>query len=176
MTVIYALADAATGEVRYIGKAKDARKRLMSHMRDSLRRDTPVYRWIRKHGVPDLVVLVEDCEDWKADEVRMISEYRAAGARLLNVACGGDEPYCPPEVRAENGRRATIARTSTPEKARLYALKRELGQILATGKVSDRVKSKIHAAALRNPAKFGCFLRHVRDVPPLPYRENADNA
>jgi len=43
---IYALTDPSTGEVRYIGKANDPSARLKSHLMDSRRRNTPVYRWI----------------------------------------------------------------------------------------------------------------------------------
>lgn len=107
---IYALCHAQTGEVRYIGKANDAHKRLASHMRDSRRRDTPLYRWIRKNGTPTVKVLVHASLDWREDEKRIIAEYRAAGAKLLNVADGGDEPFCPPEVRSQNARKATERR------------------------------------------------------------------
>lgn len=37
---IYALADANTGEIRYIGKANDPAKRLQGHMSDSIRRES----------------------------------------------------------------------------------------------------------------------------------------
>ena len=106
---IYALVDPRDQSVRYIGKANDPAKRLASHMRDSTRRDTPVYRWIRKLAAlgmsPTMEVIVTcSVEDWPAMERRAIATLRAAGARLLNVAEGGDEPYCSPEVRKQNAR------------------------------------------------------------------------
>lgn len=110
MAQIYGLADPETGEIRYIGKANDARKRLASHMRDSTRRDTPVYRWIRKHGKPSLVILIEASRDWRADERRLIAEARRRGDRLLNIADGGDEPFCPHEVRVANAKKVTVLR------------------------------------------------------------------
>lgn len=106
MAAIYGLFD-ANGELRYIGKANDPKKRLASHMRDARRRDTPVYRWIRKNGAPILEVLEDNCEDWKASERRLIAEARSRGDKLLNVADGGDEPLCPIEVRRENGRKSS---------------------------------------------------------------------
>ncbi len=154
---IYGLADSETGEVRYIGKANDPEARLKSHMRDSRRRDTPVYRWIRKHGRPNLVILVDGCADWKADESRMIAEARARGDRLLNVADGGDEPLCSTEVRAANGRKVAALRVSTPDKKRLYELKRSLGQSLKDGFVSDVTRGKMRELAKLHPHMFGCW-------------------
>ena len=101
---IYGLYDSA-GCLRYIGKANDPRKRLDGHMRDARRRRTPLYDWINKHGRPAMRVIEADCEDWKASERRLIAEARARGDKLLNIADGGDEPFCPPEVRSANGRR-----------------------------------------------------------------------
>lgn len=123
MASIYALTDPKTGEVRYIGKANDPEARLKSHMRDSRRRDTPVYQWIRKHGRPGMVVLASDCDDWRVEEIRLIAEARARGDRLLNIADGGDEPFCRPEVRAENG-----AKVAKKRSKHLWAAHRKLGQ------------------------------------------------
>ena len=111
---IYGLTDPRTGEVRYVGKAVCAQKRLKSHLRDARRRRTPVYDWINKLGrlglTPGVVVLVRcEPEAWPDTERRIIAEYRASG-HLLNVADGGDEPHCPVEVRRENGRRNARAR------------------------------------------------------------------
>lgn len=108
MTQIYALTDPVTGEIRYIGKANDAAKRLKSHLRDACRRRTPVYAWVRKlvaaGQAPGLVVLAECApEQWQELEVALIAEHRRGG-RLLNVADGGEEPHCPLQVRQANGR------------------------------------------------------------------------
>lgn len=157
MASIYALTDAKTGEVRYIGKANDPIKRLKSHMSDSRRRDTPVYRWIRKNGIPGMVVLHEDCDDWKSKEVFEIAAHRASGSRLLNVAEGGDEPFCPPNVRAANGANNAKLRVSTPAKKRFYELKRSLGQALKQGYVSERTKVKMRLAAAKHPHLFSAW-------------------
>ena len=97
MASIYALFDPKDGSVIYIGKANDPAARLASHMRDSRRRDTPIYRWIRENGKPGMVVLKRDCEDWKSEERRLIAEARSMGQAHLNVAAGGDEPCPTPE-------------------------------------------------------------------------------
>jgi hypothetical protein len=118
---IYALSDPRSGEIRYIGKANNAQKRLKSHLRDARHRDTPVYRWIRKLAregfSPSVIVLASVQDDWQRVEVGFIAEGRSMGLRLLNVADGGNEPYCPPEVRAENARRAAKSRPAGIAKA-----------------------------------------------------------
>lgn len=104
---IYALIDPRDGAIRYIGKANDSAKRLKSHIRDARRRRTPVYDWLNKlmaMGLAPSVVILETCEDWIEAEKRHIAQARAQGMRLLNVAEGGNEPYCSPETRAANGR------------------------------------------------------------------------
>jgi len=102
---VYGLYD-ANGRLRYIGKANSPEARLKTHMRDSRRRDTPLYRWIRKNGTPQLRILETDCVDWREAERRLITAARARGEKLLNLADGGDEPFCPPEVRRANGLRS----------------------------------------------------------------------
>ena len=151
---IYGLADAKTGEVRYIGKANCPSSRMKSHMRDSRRRDTPVYRWIRKHGAPDMVILKRGCADWKSDEMFFIAEARARGDRLLNVAAGGDEPHCTTQVRAKNAVAVVKLRTSTPAKRRMYEGRRMLGQMLSRGQVSEPTKAKMRKAAVDYPHLF----------------------
>lgn len=150
---IYGLFDHA-GNLRYIGKANDPVRRLASHMRDSRRRDTPVYRWIRKNGLPVMSVLSANCVDWGAEERRLIAEARARGDKLLNVAEGGDEPFCPVHVRAANGLKAVAARIATPERARLYELKRSLGQNLKHGYVSKKTRAKMRGLAKDYPEQF----------------------
>jgi hypothetical protein len=113
-TFIYALIDPRSDEFRYIGKANDVMARFTSHLRDSIRRDTPVYRWVRKLAAldqePRVCTLVRLTGDWRQVERDVISEHRAMGCRLLNVADGGDEPYCPVEVRRANALKVTAAR------------------------------------------------------------------
>jgi len=129
---IYALSHPVTREIRYIGKANDSKKRLASHIRDSRRRDTPVYRWIRKLAssglTPSLDVVVR-CEDWKAAERMAIASCRARGMRLLNVADGGDQPHITAEQRADACRAMNAKVSSDPVAAQLREIKRNLGKI-----------------------------------------------
>jgi hypothetical protein len=159
---IYGLFDPRDGSLRYIGKANCAAKRFRSHLRDSRRRKTPLYAWVRKLAggglLPVLrVVLTCDRSEWQMWERRLIAAARETGDSLLNVAAGGDEPYCPKPVLAENGKRAAISRVDTPAKARVYHLKRYFGQLLRKGKVSEANKEKLRYAACRAPHLFGCF-------------------
>lgn len=108
---IYALACVKTGEIRYIGKADNPEQRLKTHMKDSLRRDTPLYRWIKKHGEPELIIVQRDCEDWRVAEREEISRLRAKGFQMLNVADGGDQPFCPTSVRQRNGKASAQKRS-----------------------------------------------------------------
>lgn len=110
---IYGLYDPNTHELRYIGKANDSKKRLASHIRDARRRDYPVYRWINKllsnSRLPYIkVLLVTDSERWREEEKRIIKENRELGSKLLNVAEGGDAPYCSTETRAANGKKNSV--------------------------------------------------------------------
>lgn len=154
LPVIYGLYD-KDGVLRYIGKANDAQRRLKSHMRDARRRNTPLYAWLRKHGVPEIRVLEADCEDWVEAERRLIAEARAQGVALLNLADGGDQPSCPAEVRATNGRRNARAVHDDPERKRFWRLKKEMGALLKRGYVSAETRGKLREAAKRHPHLFG---------------------
>lgn len=91
---IYGLTDPRTGgEVRYIGKSKDLKRRLRHHifMARTERENTYKARWIRKlldQGLkPDIVILMTtDSEHWEEDERRLIAE----GTNLTNTSAGGD--------------------------------------------------------------------------------------
>lgn len=159
---IYALTEPDSGEIRYVGKAVCALQRFKSHLRDARRRNTPVYRWIRAllsdGTVPCLVVLeICEAERWKEREINVIEDYRTKYPRLLNVAFGGDEPFCSTEVRVINARKVVILRTNTPEKAETYRLKRTLGQLLKNGYCNEETKAKMRLAAHLRPEVFGAW-------------------
>jgi predicted GIY-YIG superfamily endonuclease len=165
MVEIYALACRETGEIRYIGKANNAERRLSSHMIDSRRRNTPLYHWIRKHGVPELIVVQKNCADWRQTEREEIARLRAKGFSLLNVADGGDEPFCPKNVRAQNGRVNAANRSHV-----LWSVHRNMGDIkkwaLSQGnfelaKRMDMAKSQLKD--VETAARKGGFLRAIED-------------
>lgn len=159
LPVIYGLTDPRTGEVRYIGKANDAAARLKGHLRETRRRRTPLYDWMRKLAdqriAPGLVVL-ETCDgDWREAERRLIAEARSRGDRILNLADGGDEPFCSAEVRAENGRKVAATRRIDPAARRVWELKRYVGWALKRGLGSNAARAKLRSAAARAPHLFG---------------------
>jgi predicted GIY-YIG superfamily endonuclease len=153
MACIYGLYD-KRGALRYIGKANDLGKRLKDHLRETRRR-TPLYDWLHKNGAPEMRVLEENCADWREAERRLIAEARQRGDRLLNIADGGDEPHCPQEVRAHNGRANAAAVHGDPARKRLWSLKRTLGESLTKGYVSNATRVKMRQAAEQHPHLFG---------------------
>lgn len=161
---IYALCCPDIGEVRYIGKANDSVKRLKGHLRDARRRRTPVYDWInslhKRGAVPILRVLMVT-EDWRTHEKALITQYRKDGARLLNVADGGDEPYCSPEQRAKNGRQTAAKLHSDPKTRRIWEIKKALGDMLrdkhCSEETKERCRMKMRQAAAKAPHIFGAW-------------------
>ena len=153
---IYGLYD-ETGSLRYIGKANDPEKRLKSHLRDATRRNTPLYCWIRKHGMPRMAVLEADCEDWAESERRHIAEALARGDQLFNLAEGGNEPYCAPLTRQSNGTKVALAIHSCPESKRLWHAKRQLSLLIKDGALNQHTKNKMKA----RPDIFGQWLHLI---------------
>jgi hypothetical protein len=133
MAEIYGLYHPITGELRYIGKANDSLKRLKSHLRDSKTRNTPLYVWVRElieiGIIPEFKVLIKT-DDWQKSEIELIAFYRKSGANLLNIAIGGNEPFCSKEIRANNGRNNAEKIHSNPKSKRLWHLKKMLSHNL----------------------------------------------
>lgn len=155
---IYGLHDPRDGTIRYIGKAKDSAKRLSGHIRDARRRDTPVYRWIRKLAAMGLkpsmrVIACVQNDHWQDYERLIIVDAKLDGIPLLNVADGGDEPHCPVEVRRNNARMLNSHPLSE-----LIALKRKIRAGLRSGFFSEKARAKIRLAAHKAPHIFGEFM------------------
>lgn len=159
---IYALTDPHTGAVRYIGKAVDAAKRFKGHMRDSRRRHTPVYCWIKALAdqglTPDMTILARVPADrWQGEERRQIAEARRAGVRLLNLADGGDQPSCPTATRAANGKAVAAAVHGDPDRKAVWNIKRRMGLSLKQGFVSNARRASLRESARICPELFACF-------------------
>ena len=153
---IYALLDPDDGTVRYIGKARCSRTRLKTHISDARKRNSLVHIWIRGLGSPPLLKVLEVCLDdqWKVREKELIAAERLINPSLLNVANGGNEPFCPPSVRAENGRMVAKLRVRDERAATIYRLKRNLAQALRRGELREDTKTKLRLAAVRFPHLF----------------------
>lgn len=151
-SVIYALCDPSDGRIRYIGKAKDAEKRLKGHLREKRRR-SPLYSWIaslRKQGLKPTCKILEDCVgDWCGAEKRLIAQYREQCPDLLNLADGGDEPKCSLETRRQNGQNLV----NHPNRD-FWLKKAKISIALRHGWVSEHTKEKMRAAAIRHPKLF----------------------
>jgi hypothetical protein len=175
---IYSLSCPETNEVRYIGKAKDSQYRLKRHILDSRKRNTPVYCWFRKlaeKGLLPIVAVIHVCsdlEDWREIEKQKITEYKANGYRLLNVAEGGDEPFCSPETRSANAIKMNQHIENNPHAKKIRELKCKiifsLKFFLKVGKIENynRAIASLHQRAKDNPDAFGSFLRfdYVKEV------------
>ena len=160
MAEIYALLDPRDGDVRYIGKAKCSKARLASHLKDARRRDTPVYRWIRKlnsMGMAPSVFVLERTDDWKEAERRFIAAARHCGARLLNVAEGGDEPAMTTEQRKANGHKLANRIKTDPLFNQVWKIKRQISFALRSGHFSNKARADLREAARLNSELFGCY-------------------
>lgn len=157
---IYGLYDKA-GALRYIGKANDPHERLKRHMIDCRRRDTPLYRWIRKNGLPKMAIIRANCEDWQAAERDFIAVARSQGEKLLNVADGGDMPHCSIETRRANGRKNGTALMADPRRKKIRDNKawimRTVRWLERNGYNSnaERLKAKMRHYAELRPDVFG---------------------
>jgi predicted GIY-YIG superfamily endonuclease len=144
--IVYGLSSTEDGEVRYIGQTTHPSKRLNNHISRSKTGNTHKKRWIRsviaKGFEVQMVVLLEDAV-WDEDEIRIIEEHKAAGARLTNATDGGGGmKNATPETRAKMSA-ATRARPpiSDETRANMSAAQR------AKAPVSDETRAKLSAAA-----------------------------
>lgn len=170
---IYSLSCPLTKEVRYIGKANNSEKRLRSHIRDSRRRNTPVYCWIRtltSNGmlpIMSVIVTVESSE-WRETEKSQIIIHKSNGCRLLNVAEGGDEPFCSTETRAANGKSVAISIHSDPVRRKLWEQKKMIAETFRFFKTRNEIEKYNKLVGKANhlsrliPDIFGSFSTYVK--------------
>jgi group I intron endonuclease len=97
--IVYALVDACSGEIRYVGKSSNGLVRPMSHLKERIYngvlKNTHLYKWVRKmlrDGKTIEVKVLETCErDICAErEIHWIKTLREGGARLCNATNGGE--------------------------------------------------------------------------------------
>jgi hypothetical protein len=132
---IYGLYDPDTNELRYVGKANDAAKRLKTHLleRKLLR---PVNRWvsglISKGKAPVMRVLeVVSAEEWEIAERRLIAKHRAS-CHLLNLADGGAMPSQTKDQRKNAARASNKAQASKhPAEIAFIKAKQDMARLLA---------------------------------------------
>lgn len=90
-TIIYALCDPDTKEIRYIGQTTNLKARLLAHMTEAYaeRRNSPKVKWIREllaQGKKPTIIALHEISIPEANEAehKAIKNARANGAKLLN--------------------------------------------------------------------------------------------
>lgn len=164
---IYGIVSKATGKVVYIGKANDPEKRFKGHLRDSTRRQTPLYDWMRSHNGADATYVVlasAISDDWQSLEILMIAQYRNE-SKLLNLADGGNQPTQTKEQKSKNS--IKLNHCSNPEEQRVWSIKRRINTIITGWKKDKRydsfdphvekVKAKLRYCAWKRPDLFGSY-------------------
>lgn len=91
-TYIYKISD-DIGNVRYIGKSNNPRRRLYQHINDKSNRHK--FNWLQsiiKRGKKPLIEVVEkvSISNWKEREIYWIDKFKRDGHDILNMTIGGD--------------------------------------------------------------------------------------
>lgn len=129
-TLIYALVDPFTLEVRYVGMTrKPMQQRYRQHLQESRSercKNTWKAGWIRSltaRGEAPWMMLLEECDgDGEAEERKFITYMRSFGCTLCNLTDGGEAPLgyvFTPEVRAKMSKAKTGHRHSEETKQKI---------------------------------------------------------
>jgi len=166
---IYCLRCPETGDVRYIGKTKNPKTRLASHVSKakSMHLKHHCSDWIRsllsKGFRPEFEIIFEVPigEDWEFHEKRLVTEYREAGQSLVNLTGGGRGFFDPsPSILALRGEARRKYLKDNPE------AKDALGAAVAASWADPiRRAERIDAikTAWKDPEKRRRFLDGMRD-------------
>lgn len=97
-TLIYAIKDTTTHEVRYVGKTVNPYGRFKKHLSSSNPSSSYTYNWILSidHKV-EFIHLEWVEEDWQDAERFWIAYFKSLGARLTNLTSGGEGMCDPPQ-------------------------------------------------------------------------------
>lgn len=91
-THIYVLICPETGQVRYVGKSNDIKRRYSQHCnRNDKNKKTSWVKSLLNKGLKPIIEIIDEVPycDWKFWEEHYIKLYKSAGARLTNLAVGG---------------------------------------------------------------------------------------
>jgi len=94
-TIIYALCDPNSEEIRYVGQTSDSLSgRLSQHIWAAKRTNkTFAHKWINsllKQSLRPKIIVLESNAVWNESEIRWIAKLRAKSYRLTNHSDGGD--------------------------------------------------------------------------------------
>lgn len=115
---IYGLCDPDTGELRYIGKSNNPKKRLSNHLTSRFKshRTSWIQSLLTKGRRPKLEILLEVPEvEWEFWEKDLIKTFREGGADLVNTSSGGDSFGDLPPESLERQRKARWGRRQSEE-------------------------------------------------------------
>lgn len=106
-TFIYVLKEPDTGEIRYVGKTDDAKKRLRTHIASRTRRCHRVC-WIQslvKRGLGPILEIIDEVlvTEWQAWEAAYIQFFLEEGCDLVNSTLGGEGITMTLEIRKKIG-------------------------------------------------------------------------
>jgi hypothetical protein len=164
---IYGLYCPDTGELRYVGKANNAQKRLKKHLFERVK-SRPVNRWVKSlvdSGKAPVLKILETVphDEWEEAERRLIAEHRKAG-KLLNLADGGAMPSQTKAQRKKAAIASNEAQRLYPEAwKRLQSAKKDLGRMLARAmKDGDyafaaRLRFRLRLDAANRPDLYGSW-------------------
>ena len=132
---IYAISHPITNEIRYIGKSVNIKRRLIGHISKSRNNNNHFHNWIKSilnEGLKPKIEIIKHTneQNWMQDEKDSIIEYRENGHNLLNIAEGGNEPYCSKEQRAINGRNTAKDIHSNEYKKTIWKKKLDMANAL----------------------------------------------
>ncbi len=94
-TFIYSLSDPITGEIRYIGKANNPKKRILDHIKEGeTSNKSHKISWVKSlisKGLIPIVEIVDEVpkSEWEFWEIYWISQFRAWKFNLTNISSGG---------------------------------------------------------------------------------------
>ena len=172
---IYALTDPRTSDVRYVGvTTTTVAIRLRRHLNEA-NRNSPGHKnnWIRQLQAlglrPQTSILQEgDGPGWIAAEQHWIAHFWQAGAKLTNLAKGGEAPFGCKRSDETRAKMREIGKNRDPEKMRKFIEAGRLAQIGRKKSPEEIEKcASFHRGRKRSPAmyaKVAAIKRKIDDV------------
>ncbi len=140
---IYCLCDPRNAQIRYVGKAKNTKKRFHSHLWEDKRTDrkTNWIKHLKRLGLAPTIDVLEVCEnsndqDWQESERFWINYLRFLGFDLTNLVDGGRGGTNPhPESIAKR-----VAKTTGRKRTEESKLKMRLAKLGKKARPETRAK------------------------------------
>lgn len=167
-TYIYAL-EFPKGNIRYIGKSNNPKKRLKKHIRESLAStETHKKAWIngllKKNKKPILSIIDDvDFDDWPIMEQYWISQFKTWGFNLVNTTDGGEGFYCQSNEIREKAKKTMRKKFDSGWRPDID--RKEIGKKISKTKkgnvvISEKQKKEI-SLTLKRKYKTGEIIHHM---------------